>query len=122
LQLGINLTVVGPGEPMAIYHRENNQEDFLLLAGEALLIIEGEERRLRKWDFVHCPAGTSHVIIGAGEAGCLILPAERLRIGRHSGRFIASQANKWFLWQQLVAPSRGLPRARHLALVLDARL
>ena len=73
LQLGINLTLLAPGEPMAMYHRENDQEDFLVLGGEALLIIEGEERRLRKWDFVHCPAGTSHVIIGAGDAPCLVL-------------------------------------------------
>ncbi|MBA3716652.1 MAG: cupin domain-containing protein [Actinobacteria bacterium] len=73
LQLGINLTVLGPGEPMAMYHRENDQEDFLVLAGEALLTIEGEERPLRRWDFVHCPAGTSHVIIGAGAAPSLVL-------------------------------------------------
>ena len=72
-QLGINLTFLAPGEPMAMYHRENDQEDFLVLAGEALLIIEGEERPLRKWDFVHCPAGTNHVIIGAGDAPCLVL-------------------------------------------------
>jgi uncharacterized cupin superfamily protein len=72
-QLGINLTVLGPGEPMAMYHWENDQEDFLVLAGEPLLIIEGEERRLRRWDFVHCPAGTNHVIVGAGGTPCLVL-------------------------------------------------
>jgi uncharacterized cupin superfamily protein len=72
-QLGINLTVLGRGEPMSIYHRENDQEDFLMLAGEALLIVEGEERPLRQWDFVHCPPGTSHVIIGAGESPCVVL-------------------------------------------------
>jgi uncharacterized cupin superfamily protein len=58
---------------MAMYHRENDQEDFLVLAGEALLVIEGEERPLRRWDFVHCPAGTAHVIIGGGEGPCLVL-------------------------------------------------
>jgi len=73
VQLGINLTLLGPGEPMAMYHRENDQEDFLVLAGEALLIIEGEERVLRRWDLVHCPAGTNHVIVGAGDAPALIL-------------------------------------------------
>ena len=72
-QLGINLTVLGPGEPMAMYHRENDQEDFLVLAGEALLVIEGEERPLQRWDFVHCPAGTNHVLVGAGEGPCLVL-------------------------------------------------
>jgi uncharacterized cupin superfamily protein len=72
-QLGINLSVLGPGQPMAMYHWEADQEDFLVLAGEALLIVEGEERPLRRWDFVHCPAGTKHVIVGAGDAPCLVL-------------------------------------------------
>jgi uncharacterized cupin superfamily protein len=73
LQLGINLTVLGPGEPMAMYHWETDQEDFLVLAGEALAIVEGEERPLRPWDFVHCPPGTNHVIVGAGEGPCVVL-------------------------------------------------
>jgi uncharacterized cupin superfamily protein len=72
-QLGINLTVLGPGEPMAMYHRDNDQEGFLVLRGEAVLVVEGEERPLRAWDFVHCPAGTGHVIVGAGEGPCLVL-------------------------------------------------
>jgi uncharacterized cupin superfamily protein len=72
-QLGINLTVLAPGEPMSMYHRENDQEDFLVLAGEALLIVEGQERPLRQWDLVHCPAGTNHVILGAGDGRCLVL-------------------------------------------------
>jgi len=72
-QLGINLTVLGPGEPMAMYHWEADQEDFLVLAGEALLIVEGEERPLRQWDFVHCPPRTKHVIVGAGDAPCVVL-------------------------------------------------
>jgi len=63
-QLGIGLYVLGPGEPMAMYHWETDQEDFLVLSGEALLVIEGEERQLRRWDFVHCSAGTRHVIVG----------------------------------------------------------
>ena len=72
-QLGINLTVLGPGEPMAMYHRENDQEDFLVLAGEALAIVEGEERPLRRWDLLHCPPGTNHVIVGAGDRHCVVL-------------------------------------------------
>jgi uncharacterized cupin superfamily protein len=72
-QLGINLSVLGPGEPMAMYHWEADQEDFLVLLGEALLIIEGEERPLRQWDFVHCPAETKHVIVGAGDTSCVVL-------------------------------------------------
>jgi uncharacterized cupin superfamily protein len=73
LQLGINLTLLAPGEPMAMYHWEADQENFLLLAGEAVLVIEGKERRLRRWDFVHCPAGTNHTIVGVGEVPCLVL-------------------------------------------------
>jgi uncharacterized cupin superfamily protein len=72
-QLGINLTLLAPGEPMSMYHWEVDQEDFLVLAGEALLIVEGEERRLRQWDFVHCPPGTKHTIVGAGSESCLVL-------------------------------------------------
>src|SRR5439155_4781537 len=72
-QLGINLNVLQPGETMAMYHWEADQEDFLVLAGEALLIVEGEERPLRQWDFVHCPAGTKHVVVGAGDAPAVVL-------------------------------------------------
>ena len=72
-QLGIGLTVLDPGHPMAMYHWETDQEDFLVLAGEAIAIVEGEERPLRQWDFVHCPAGTNHVIVGAGDRPCVIL-------------------------------------------------
>jgi uncharacterized cupin superfamily protein len=72
-QVGIYLYVLGPGEPMSMYHWEADQEDFLVLAGEALLIVEGEERPLRTWDFVHCPAGTKHVIVGAGSGPCVVL-------------------------------------------------
>jgi len=72
-QIGIGLTVLGSGEPMTMYHWETDQEDFLLLAGDALLIIEGEERPLRQWDFVHCPPETRHAIVGAGDTGCVVL-------------------------------------------------
>jgi uncharacterized cupin superfamily protein len=72
-QLGINPFVLEPGEPMAMYHWEADQEDFLVLAGEALLIIEGAERPLRTWDFVHCPPETKHVIVGAGDTPCVVL-------------------------------------------------
>ena len=72
-QLGINVQVFEPGEAMAMYHWEADQEDFLVLAGEALLIIEGEERPLRQWDFVHCPPETKHTILGAGDGPCIVL-------------------------------------------------
>src|SRR3954447_22714232 len=63
-QLGINLNVLAPGEAMAMYHWEADQEDFLVLSGEALLIVEGEERPLKQWDLVHCPPGAKHTIVG----------------------------------------------------------
>jgi len=72
-QLGINLNVLGPGEPMAMYHWEADQEDFVVLAGEALLIVEGEERPLHAWDFVHCPPEAKHTIVGAGDGPCVVL-------------------------------------------------
>ena len=73
VQLGVNLTRLEPGEPMSMYHWEADQEDFLVLAGEALLLVEGEERTLRRWDFVHCPAGARHTIVGAGTGPCIVL-------------------------------------------------
>ena len=72
-QLGVNPFVLAPGEPMALYHWEADQEDFLVVSGEAILVVEGEERQLRPWDFVHCPPNTKHVIIGAGRGSCLII-------------------------------------------------
>ena len=72
-QLGINIGVLQPGQPSCMYHREEEQEDFLVLSGEALLLIEGEERHLKAWDFVHCPPGTDHVFVGAGDGPCAIL-------------------------------------------------
>jgi uncharacterized cupin superfamily protein len=72
-QVGISLYVLDPGEPIGMYHWEADQEDFVVLAGEALLIVEGEERPLARWDFVHCPAGTEHMIVGAGETRCVVL-------------------------------------------------
>ncbi len=72
-QLGVNLNVLPPGVPMAMYHEEPGQEDFLVLRGECLLIVEGAERHLRQWDFVHCPPQTKHVIIGAGTEPALVL-------------------------------------------------
>jgi uncharacterized cupin superfamily protein len=72
-QLGIYIYVLQPREWMAMYHWEADQEDFLVLSGEALLIIEGEERPLQAWDFVHCPRDTKHTIVGAGEGPCVVV-------------------------------------------------
>jgi mannose-6-phosphate isomerase-like protein (cupin superfamily) len=71
-QLGLGLTVLEPGEPMTMYHWETDQEDFLVLSGEAVAVVEGEERPLRRWDLLHCPAGTNHAIVGAGDGPCVV--------------------------------------------------
>jgi uncharacterized cupin superfamily protein len=80
-QLGINVSVLQPGQPIGLYHRERAQEDFLVLAGECLLLVEGQERTLRAWDFFHCPGGTNHMIVGAGNG-----PSVVLAVGGRGGR------------------------------------
>ena len=73
--LGMAIRVVSRGEPTGTYHWETEQEDFLVLAGEAVLIVEGQERRLKQWDFVHCPPETRHAFAGAGDSPCVLLCA-----------------------------------------------
>ncbi|MEP6892992.1 MAG: cupin domain-containing protein [Gaiellaceae bacterium] len=73
--LGIAIRVIGPGEPSTVYHWETEQEGFLVLSGEAVLIVEGEERPVKQWDFVHCPPGTKHTFVGAGDEPCVLLCA-----------------------------------------------
>ena len=80
-QLGINLNVLPRGASLGLYHLESHQEDFLVLAGECVLVVEGETRRLEAWDFVHCPAGTAHMIVGDGDE-----PAVVLAVGGRGGR------------------------------------
>ena len=72
-RFGMNIGVLAPGEASCYYHAEDEQEDFLVLGGECLLIVEGEQRPLRQWDFVHCPAWTEHVFVGAGDGPCALL-------------------------------------------------
>ncbi len=71
--VGVNVRVLWPGEPNALYHAEGAQEGFFVLAGECTLVVEEEERPLRQWDYFHCPADTRHVIVGAGDGPCAIL-------------------------------------------------
>ena len=71
-QLGIRLHVLEPGEPNGLYHAESEQEAFLVLSGECTLLVEGEERLLRQWDFFHSPARTEHIFVGAGDGPCVI--------------------------------------------------
>ena len=74
-QYGIGVHVLEPGQPNGRYHSESFQEDFLVLAGECILIVEGEERRLKQWDFFHASPGTHHIRVGAGDGPCAILMA-----------------------------------------------
>jgi uncharacterized cupin superfamily protein len=71
-QLGFTLAVLEPGKPTGMYHSETAQENFLVLTGTCLMIVEEEERELRAWDFVHCPPGTRHVFVGTGEEPCVV--------------------------------------------------
>src|ERR671922_815871 len=80
-ELGINIQILQPGQPACMYHGEEAQEDFLVLGGECILLIEGEERPLRAWDFVHCPPWTEHVIVGAGSGPCVFLAVGTRRPG-----------------------------------------
>jgi uncharacterized cupin superfamily protein len=72
-QLGFNIFVLHPGSQMSMYHWEADQEDFLVLSGEAILIVENEERPLRAWDFFHKPPNVSHTMIGAGDGPCVVV-------------------------------------------------
>jgi uncharacterized cupin superfamily protein len=70
---GVNVQVLAPGQPSGLYRAEDAQEGFLVLAGECLAVIDGRERTLRQWDYFHCPPGTRHVLVGAGDGPCAVL-------------------------------------------------
>ena len=70
---GFTIRVFSPGKPSGLYHAESTQEDFLVLAGECLLVIEDEERRLGPWDFVHCPPGAAHAFVAVGDQPCVMV-------------------------------------------------
>jgi quercetin dioxygenase-like cupin family protein len=83
-QLGVHLHVLEPGRPSTLYHAEaDNEEDFLVLRGECVAVVEGHERRLRAWDLLHCPPGTFHAFAGAGDGPCLLL-----KIGARTARSV----------------------------------
>ena len=77
-----------------MYHWEADQEDFLVLSGEAVLVVEGEERPLRAWDFVHCPPGAKHTIVGAGSGPCLVVAvgARDRSVGPEWGGYTVDEA------------------------------
>src|SRR5262249_54449700 len=73
VQVGVRVHVLEPAKPSTLYHRETGQEGFLVVEGECLLIVDGEERTLRQWDYFHCPPGTTHAFVGAGEGPCVMV-------------------------------------------------
>lgn len=81
---GVNVQVLAPGQPNGRYHSEPVQEDFLVLSGECIAIVEGEERPMKQWDFFHCPAHVEHIFVGAGDGPCAVLMiGSRCREGLH---------------------------------------
>ena len=117
-QLGIHLTVLGPGQT-SVYHAETNQEGFLVLAGECMLLVEGEERRLRPWDFFHCPSWTEHGFVGAGDAPCVILmvgarsgPGVRYPVSELAARYGASVTEESSDPEQVYATAERFRRER----------
>jgi uncharacterized cupin superfamily protein len=103
-QVGINLTVLEPGQT-SLYHAEENQEAFLVLSGECVLIVEDEERRLRPWDFFHAPPWTEHAFAGAGDGPCVIVMAgartgpgvryPRSDVAARRGASVAEETTDW---------------------------
>ena len=83
--LGIGVHVLEPGEAPGYYHAESGQEGFLVLSGECVAIVEGEERRMGPWDYLHCPPGTAHITVGAGDRPCAILMVGVRSADRASG-------------------------------------
>jgi uncharacterized cupin superfamily protein len=76
-EVGFHVEVLLPGQPNCMYHGESGQEDFLVVAGECIVVLEGEERHLKAWDFVHCPPWAEHVFVGAGDGPCAIVMVGR---------------------------------------------
>jgi quercetin dioxygenase-like cupin family protein len=108
-QLGIRVTVLEPGQT-SLYHAEQNQEAFLVLSGECGLIVEGEERRLRQWDFFHSPPWIEHGFVGAGDAPCVILmagsrsgPGVRYPVSEVAARYGACVDEETSDWRQAYA-------------------
>jgi uncharacterized cupin superfamily protein len=114
-QLGFTLAALEPGKPTGMYHAESNQEDFLVLAGECLLLVEEEERPLRAWDFVHCPPGTRHTFVGAGDGPCVIFMTGARREGRTIVYPVseAAQARGAGVEQETPSPAEAYARFEH---------
>ncbi len=92
-EVGVNVQIMEPGVPNCLYHSQPVQEDFLVLYGECIVILEGDERPLKQWDYVHCPAGTEHVFIGAGDgpSAVLMIGSRRERKAHYPVNEVAAQ-------------------------------
>lgn len=71
--LGLNVHVLNEKQPACMYHSENKQEGFLVLFGECRVIVNDEERALKTWDYLHCPAGVEHLLVGGDNGPCALL-------------------------------------------------
>jgi uncharacterized cupin superfamily protein len=118
-QLGINLTVLEPGQSI-VYHAESDQEAFLVLSGECRLLVEGEERRIRPWDFFHCAPETEHAFAGAGDRPCVILmlgarskdSKARYPVSKLAARYGASVEKETSDWREALATFEWFRRER----------
>jgi uncharacterized cupin superfamily protein len=117
-QLGLNVTVLEPGQH-SLYHAESNQEAFLLLTGECRLIVEDEERRLRPWDFFHAAPWTAHAFVGAGDGPCVLVmagarssPEVRYPVSELAARFGASVEEETSDWRRAYAGVERFRRER----------
>ena len=95
-ETGFTLAVLEPGKPSGMYHSENRQENFFVLAGTCRLIVPDQERELRAWDFVHLPPGSHHTFVGTGDGPCVILMIGARREG-HTIRLppLGGRAGPW---------------------------
>jgi uncharacterized cupin superfamily protein len=117
-QFGVNITVLEPGQTI-LYHAEANQEGFLVLAGDCVLLVEGEERQLTRWDFFHAPPWTAHGFAGAGEGACAILmvgarssPEVRYPASERAARYGASVAEDTSDWREAYSTIEQFRRER----------
>jgi uncharacterized cupin superfamily protein len=94
-EIGIHIHVLEPGQSGGMYHSESAQEDFMVLNGECVALIEGEERPMKRWDFLHCPPGTEHMIVGAGSAPCTLLMIGARSKTNHVNYPVAEVAKKY---------------------------
>jgi uncharacterized cupin superfamily protein len=90
-QLGININVLRPGQAIGAYHRENAQEGFLVVSGECLLVVEGEERTLGAWDYFHCPPGVAHALVGAGDGPTVVVAVGRRGLRRKGIEYLPDE-------------------------------